>query len=66
MKKLLILLTAALLLPLALHALTLEPNQRIMGHYTTDDWTDAGWGKNFMSGDNTVATDITPDELAVF
>ena len=66
MKKLLSLLMVAMLLPLASRALTLEPNQRIMGHYATDDWNEEGWGKSFMSGLNTIATDITPDELASF
>ncbi len=66
MKKFLLLLMAAMLLPLASRALTLEPNQRIMGHYTTDEWTDNGWGKTYLTGLNTVATDITADEIAVF
>lgn len=66
MKKLLSTLMALMLLPMALCAMTLEPNQRIMGHYTTDDYNEAGWGKSFLKGANTIATDITADELAVF
>jgi len=57
---------AAMLLPLAMGAVTLEPNQRIIGHYTTDDLNETGWGKVFLRGVNPIATDITPDELAVF
>lgn len=67
MKKLLSLLLAAMLIPITAGALTLEPNQRLMGHYTTDDVnTTSGWGKSFLKGVNPIATDITPDELAVF
>ena len=66
MKKLLSLLMAALLLPFALGALDLQPNQMLMAHYTSDELAEIGWGKTFLSGDNIVATDITPDELALF
>lgn len=56
-----------MLLPLAASALTLEPNQRIMGHYTTDDVElTNGWGKSFLTGVNPIATDISYEELAVF
>ena len=56
-----------MLLPLAASALSLEPNQRIMGHYTTDDIElTNGWGKSFLTGVNPIATDITYEELAVF
>ena len=66
MKKFLLLMMAAMLLPMAAQALTLEPNQRLMGHYTTDDLNTAGWGKSFMTGINIIGTDITPEELAMF
>ncbi len=67
MKKLLSIILAAMLLPLAASALSLEPNQRIMGHYTTDDIElTNGWGKSFLTGVNPIATDITYEELAVF
>ena len=66
MKKLLSLLMAAMLLPFALGALELEPNQRIMGHYTTDSVNATGWSNPKLVGIATVATDITPDEVAVF
>ena len=67
MRKTFLLLLAAIMLPLSLGAqLSLEPNQRILGHYTTDDVATVGWGKTFLTGLNTVATDITPDELAAF
>ena len=60
----------ALLLPMAVSAqmLTtdLQPNQKIMGHYTTDELAANGWGKTFFSGVMPIATDITPDELALF
>ena len=67
MKKLLSILMATLLLPMALEALTLQPNQMILGHYTTDDIElENGWGKSFLTGVNPIATDITPNELALF
>ena len=66
MKKTVLLMLAALMLPLTLGALTLQPNQRIMGHYTTDDLAEVGWGKAMLNGENTIATDITADELAMF
>ena len=65
MKKLLSLLMAAMLLPLSMGALTLEPNQKIMGHFTTDD-IGRGWGLSLLRGQRPIATDITPDELAIF
>lgn len=67
MKKLLSILVAALLLPMALEALTLQPNQLLLGHYTTDELNlENGWGKPFLTGVNPIATDLTPDELALF
>ena len=57
---------AAMLLPFTLGALDLQPNQRILGHYTTDDLATSGWGSNALEGLTTVATDYTPDELAIF
>ena len=66
MKKLLSLLMVALLLPLTSGAVDLEPNQRLMGHYTTDDLATSGWGNTSFEGLCTVATDITADELAAF
>lgn len=67
MKKLLSLLMVAIMLPLTMSALTLEPNQKLMGHYTTDDLTLNGcWGRSFLNGVVPIATDLTPDELALF
>lgn len=67
MKKLLLSLLAAMLLPLSAMALDLQPNQRILGHYTTDDLTLGGcWGKSLLRGTRPIATDLTPDELAMF
>ena len=58
---------AAMLLPMSINALTLEPNQMLMGHYTTDDLSLGGcWGMSFLRGERPIATDITPDELAIF
>lgn len=70
MKKSLSLLLATLLLPMALGAQLLSPNrladnQMLVGHYTTDDLATTGWGKPFLSGNNTIATDLTADELAM-
>ena len=67
MKKLLSLLTVALLLPLVMVAQTLAPNQKLLGHYTTDDiLTGSGWGMSMLNGVRPIATDLTPDELALF
>ena len=67
MKKLLSSLMAALLLPFALGALDLPANQRILGHYTTDDIElEIGWGKSFLTGVLPIGTDLTADELALF
>ena len=44
----------------------LGPNQLLMGHYTSDSLSTSGWGQSFLNGVNPIATDITPDELAVF
>ena len=63
MKKLSTLLLAALLLPF-----TLVANQMILGHYTTDDIDlTRGWGMSSLY-DLTlpIATDLTPEELAMF
>jgi hypothetical protein len=67
MKKLLSLLTAALLLPLVLGAQTLGPNQMLLGHYTTDSVRiGSGWGMNVLAGVRPIATDLTAEELAFF
>ena len=68
MKKLLSLLLAAMLLPLVSSAMDLAPNQKILGHYTTDDIAVGDcWGKStFNNLVIPIATDITPDELALF
>jgi len=44
----------------------LAPNQLLMGHYLTDDLATTGWGSTVLDGLSTVATDITPDELALY
>ncbi len=63
MKKLSTLLLAALLLPF-----TLVANQMILGHYTTDDIDlTRGWGMSSLYELTLpIATDITPEELAMF
>ena len=67
MKKLLSLLAAVILLPMVLGAQELAPNQKLLGHYTTDDIALGGcWGKNFLAGVVPVATDLTPEELSFF
>ncbi|MBR5674265.1 MAG: Omp28-related outer membrane protein [Muribaculaceae bacterium] len=66
MKKSLSLLLAAFLLSLTAGAMELGPNQLLMGHYTTDSLSTGGWGQSFLNGVNPIATDITPDELALF
>lgn len=66
MKKLLSLLLAAVLMPLAAGAVDLEPNQLLMGHYLTDDLATTGWGSGSLMGTATVATDFTPDDLALY
>ena len=59
--------TAVILLPLVLGAQELAPNQKLLGHYTTDDIALGGcWGKSIISGVRPVATDLTGDELAYF
>ena len=59
---------AALLLPLLMNGMDLQPNQKLMGHYTTDDIALGGcWGKTtFFNQVVPIATDMTPDELAFF
>lgn len=66
MKKLLLLLMAAVLLPVTARAMDLGPNQLLMGHYLTDDLATTGWGSTALEGLSTVATDITPDELSLY
>lgn len=66
MKKSLLLFLAAFMLSLTAGAVDLGPNQLLMGHYTTDSLSVNGWGQSFLNGVNPIATDITPDELAVF
>ena len=67
MRKTLLLLLAAMLLPLSALALDLQPNQLILGHYTTDSIALGGcWGKSIIRGTRPIATDLTPDELALF
>lgn len=67
MRKTLLLLLAAMLLPLSALALDLQPNQKLLGHYTTDDIKTGGcWGKSILRGTRPIATDLTPDELALF
>lgn len=68
MKKLLSLLMAAMLLPAALGAMDLQPNQKILGHYTSDALNlENGWGKSFLKDIVLpIATDLTADELAMF
>ena len=66
MKKLLSLLMAAMLLPLASGAVDLGPNQALMGHYLTDDLATSGWGSNTLMGLATVATDFSSDDLAMY
>ena len=64
----------AMLLPLAMGAqalapdrIDLQPNQKLLGHYTTDDITLGGcWGQALLKGVRPIATDMTPDELALF
>ena len=56
-----------MLMPLAMTAIELEPNQLLLGHYTTDDIALGGcWGKSLIQGVRPIATDLTPDELAFF
>ena len=74
MKKALSLLMAAMMLPLAMGAqalvparIDLQPNQKLMGHYTTDDIALGGcWGMSLLAGVTPIGTDITPEELVVF
>lgn len=68
MKKLLSLLMAVMLLPAALGAMDLQPNQKILGHYTSDALNlENGWGKSFLKDIVLpIATDLTADELAMF
>ena len=66
MKKLLSLLMAAMMLPLASGAVDLAPNQMLMGHYVSDALATSGWGYPNLMGVATVATDFTTDQLALY
>lgn len=67
MKKLLSLFMATMMLPFVLGAMTLQPNQLILGHYTSDNLNYNGWGKSFLYNKVLpIATDITSSELALF
>ncbi len=67
MRKTLLLLLAVMLLPLSAIALDLQPNQKLLGHYTTDSIKLGGcWGKTILRGTRPIATDLSPDELALF
>ena len=67
MKKIFLLLMTAILLPLTSSAIDLQPNQKLLGHYTTDDLTLGGcWGMSILKGTRPIATDLTPDELALY
>ena len=67
MRKSLLLLLAVMLLPLSALALDLQPNQKLLGHYTTDSLKLGGcWGKSILRGTRPIATDLSPDELALF
>ena len=65
MKKSLSLLLAAFMLSLTAGAVTLAPNQLLIGHYTSDELDTEGWGQGYLAGVNPIATDLTPDELAI-
>ena len=65
MKKSLLLLLAAFMLSLTAGAVTLAPNQLLIGHYTSDDLDAEGWGQGYLAGVNPIATDLTSDELAI-
>lgn len=66
MKKLFLLFLTAFMLSLTAGAVELGPNQKLLGHYTTDDLATTGWGQGYLMGVNIIGTDLTPDELAVF
>ena len=66
MKKSILLLMAAFMLSLTAGAVELGPNQKLLGHYTTDDLATAGWGQGFLKGLNPIATDFNADDLALF
>ncbi len=65
MKKTLLLLVV-MLLPMLLGAVTLADNQKVLGHYITDDLATRGWGKAGAKGVLTIGTTLTPDELALY
>ena len=66
MKKSILLLLAAFMLSLTSGAVELPPNQKLLGHYTTDDLATAGWGLGYLKGINPIATDFNADDLAMF
>ncbi len=66
MKKSLLLLLVAMMLPMLMGAMDLAENQRILGHYTTDDLSTTGWGKTGAKGVLSVAIELTADELSLY
>lgn len=73
MKKILLLLSAALLLPLAAGAQTAPPfkmelqeNQRIMGHYDSDVVATEGVGLTSATGKVSIGTILESEELDIF
>ncbi|MBQ9556021.1 MAG: Omp28-related outer membrane protein [Muribaculaceae bacterium] len=45
---------------------TLEENQKIMGHYDSDSYTTDGLGITSLAGTRSLGTILTPDELSMF
>ncbi len=66
MKKSLLLLLVAMMLPMLMGAMDLAENQRLLGHYTTDDLSTTGWGKTGAKGVLSVAIELNADELALY
>lgn len=66
MKKSLLLLLVAMMLPMLMGAMDLADNQRILGHYTTDDLSTTGWGKTGAKGVLSIAIEFSADELALY
>ena len=62
MKKLLLLLSAALLLPMAVGA---QPVQKIMGHYENDSISPEGTTVT-QSGTRSIAIMLHPEELEIY
>ena len=54
------------MLSLTAGAVELGPNQKLLGHYTTDDLATTGWGLGYLKGINPIATDFNADDLAMF